>query len=180
MESVWKAADEDPDCDAYVVPIPYYDRNPDHSLGEFHYEGGDFPDYVPIIHYEAYDFEKRRPDVVYIHNPYDDTNYVTSVDPRVYSNELKKYTDKLVYIPYFVLSEPDANNPNDVDAISHFVITPVVLNADKVIVQSEAMKQTYINALLNALGNTPQNRNKFEKKFWERDRRSLIRLSKCH
>ena len=28
MESVWKAADRDPDCDAYVVPIPYYDREP--------------------------------------------------------------------------------------------------------------------------------------------------------
>ena len=22
LESVWKAADEDPDCDAYVIPIP--------------------------------------------------------------------------------------------------------------------------------------------------------------
>ena len=25
LESVWKSADEDPDCDAYVVPIPYAD-----------------------------------------------------------------------------------------------------------------------------------------------------------
>lgn len=31
LESVWKAADEDPNCDAYVVPIPYYDRNSDGS-----------------------------------------------------------------------------------------------------------------------------------------------------
>ena len=29
LESVWKAADEDPECDAYVIPIPYYDKNPD-------------------------------------------------------------------------------------------------------------------------------------------------------
>lgn len=101
LESVWKAADEDPDCDAYVVPIPYYDRNPDYSFGEFHYEGGDYPNYVPITHYEAYDFEARRPDVVYIHNPYDEYNNVTSVDPRFYSHELKKYTECLVYIPYY-------------------------------------------------------------------------------
>ena len=39
LESVWRAAWEDPDCDAYVIPIPYYDRNPDRSLGELHYEG---------------------------------------------------------------------------------------------------------------------------------------------
>ena len=28
LESVWQAADADPDCDAYVVPIPYYDTPP--------------------------------------------------------------------------------------------------------------------------------------------------------
>ena len=28
LESVWKAADADPECDAYVIPIPYYDKNP--------------------------------------------------------------------------------------------------------------------------------------------------------
>lgn len=29
LESVWKAADEDENCDAYVIPIPYYDKNSD-------------------------------------------------------------------------------------------------------------------------------------------------------
>jgi len=101
LESVWKAAAEDPDCDAYVVPIPYYDRNPDRSFGEFHYEGGYYPDYVPVVHYEAYNLEQRRPDVIYIHNPYDGNNLVTSVDPRFYSSELKKYTECLVYVPYY-------------------------------------------------------------------------------
>ena len=51
LESVWKAADEDPCCDAYVVPIPYYDRNPDGSLGDMHYEGELYPYYVPITGY---------------------------------------------------------------------------------------------------------------------------------
>ena len=27
LESVWQAADSDPYCDAYVIPIPYYDKN---------------------------------------------------------------------------------------------------------------------------------------------------------
>lgn len=165
LESVWKAADEDPECDAYVVPIPYYDRNPDHSFGEFHYEGGEYPDYVPVTHYNNYDISKRRPDVIYIHNPYDDCNYVTSVDPRFYSRELKKYTDKLVYIPYFVLDEPDPDNPKSVESVAHFVITPGVLNADKVIVQSEAMKQTYIKALLKELGDRFENRHILENKI---------------
>lgn len=132
LESVWKAADEDPDCDAYVVPIPYYDRNPDHSFGEFHYEGGDYPDYVPVVHYEAYNLEQRRPDVIYIHNPYDGNNLVTSVDPRFYSNQLKKYTDKLVYIPYFVVASPNIR--------FNILGTPVCINSDNIILQSEGIK----------------------------------------
>lgn len=38
LESVWQAADADPDCDAYVIPIPYFDKNPDGSFGQVHYE----------------------------------------------------------------------------------------------------------------------------------------------
>lgn len=149
LESVWKAADEDPECDVYVVPIPYYDRNPDHSFGEFHYEGGEYPDYVPVTHYNNYDISKRRPDVIYIHNPYDDCNYVTSVDPRFYSRELKKYTDKLVYIPYFVVDDS-----RDIDKIEHYALAPAVINADLVIVQSEKVRQKYIDVLLPHYGNS--------------------------
>lgn len=101
LESVWKAADTDEGCDAYVVPIPYYDRNPDMSFGQLHYEGHKFPKGVPVTFYQDYDMEKRRPDVIYIHNPYDEYNVVTSVAPEYYSYELKKYTETLVYIPYY-------------------------------------------------------------------------------
>ena len=48
LESVWKAADADPECDAYVIPIPYFDRNADGTVKEMHYEGDLFPDYVPV------------------------------------------------------------------------------------------------------------------------------------
>lgn len=159
LESVWKAADEAPDCDAYVVPIPYYDRKPDGMFGEFHYEGSEYPDYVPVVHYEAYNLEQCRPDVIYIHNPYDGNNYVTSVDPKFYSNELKKYTDMLVYIPYFVADE------SRLEEVTHFALTPGVVNADRVIVQSEAMRQVYINALLEYFGDTPGNRKTIEEKI---------------
>lgn len=152
LESVWKDADADKNCDTYVVPIPYYDRNPDGTFSKYHYEGKSFPDYVPITHYEKYELQKQLPDIIYIHNPYDEYNYVTSVDPRFYSKELKKYTDKLVYIPYFVLAEVDPNNRQAVEMIAHFCTAPGVLYADKVIVQSENMRQVYINVLTKNFG----------------------------
>lgn len=102
MESVWMAANEDPDCFVKVIPIPYYDRNSEGRLSELHYEGMDMPEYVEITHYNDYNIEEMHPDIVYIHNPYDAGNYVTCVHPKFFSSELKKSTDMLVYIPYFM------------------------------------------------------------------------------
>lgn len=104
LESIWMAADADPECDAYVVPIPYYERSPQGMLEVYHYEGEQFPEYVPVTYYADYSLEQRQPDIVYIHNPYDDRNYVTSVAPQYYSREIKKYTKLLVYIPYYITS----------------------------------------------------------------------------
>ena len=140
LESVWRAADEDPDCDAYVIPIPYYDKNPDGSFRQVHDERDQYPEDVPITNFEEYDFAERRPDMIFIHNPYDDCNYVTSVAPFFYAKNLKQFTDKLVYIPYFVLGEIDPDNEEALKGIEHFCVTPGVLYADKVIVQSEAMR----------------------------------------
>lgn len=156
LESVWKAADDDPDCDAYVVPIPYYERNPDRSLGQYHYEGDRFPSYVPITHYSKYDLEKRRPDAIYIHNPYDGNNFITTVDPRFYSTELKKYTEMLVYIPYFVLEDREQWDDKYLETVEKFVLLPGVLNADKVIVQSENMRKIYIRTLLKYCGSSKE------------------------
>lgn len=143
LESVWKAADADPDCEAYVMPIPYFDKNPDGSLGEEHYEGNLFPEDVPITRYDALDLEECHPDIIYIHNPYDEYNHVTSVHPYFYSSSLKKFTDKLVYIPYFVCSETtrEAN-----------CLLKGVVSADAVIVQSDKIRDEYIKYFQASMG----------------------------
>ena len=145
LESVYLAAKEDPNCDAYCVPIPYYDRNPDKSLGQMHYEGNEYPKNIEVIDWQTYNFEERKPDAIYIHNPYDDWNLVTCVHPRYFSANLKKYTDKLVYIPYFVTQEIEPDDQKAIDGMKHFCFLPGIVNADKVILQSENIRQIYIN-----------------------------------
>ena len=143
LESVWLAAVEDPQCDVYVIPIPYYDKNPDDgALGQMHYEGDQYPDYVPVVDWRSYDFESRRPDVIYVHNPYDEYNYSTSVHPDFYSKRLKEFTGMLVYIPYFVCVEDGMDKD--------LCVLPGVLYADKVIVQSDEVRQMYIREFKNA------------------------------
>lgn len=160
LESVWKAADEDPNCNAYMIPIPYYDRDPEGNFTEMHDEGDLYPDYVPITRYDEYNFAQRHPDMIFIHNPYDNHNYVTSVHPFFYSDKLKEYTDQLIYIPYFILGEVNLDNEDSIMKMAHFATTPGVINADKVIVQSENMRQAYIKALTMVAG-------EHTRKHWE-------------
>lgn len=129
LESVWMAADVDPNCDAYVIPIPYYDKNKDGSFGAEHYEGDRYPDYVPVTHYNNYDFENRRPDMVFIHNPYDQFNNVTSVHPFFYSKNLKQYTDCLVYVPYYCTSGGMSEAQGY--AVSYYFADYIVIQAEK-------------------------------------------------
>ncbi len=160
LESEWKKADADENCTALVVPIPYYDKNPDGSVRAVHYEADQYPSYVPVTDYKTYDLEARHPDKIYIHNPYDSANYVTSVLPQFYSDKLKEYTDDLIYIPYYVLGEPDPDDEKSLEGMERFVTTPGVFNAHHVIVQSEAMRKAYIKVLVKYAGDDT-------KSYWE-------------
>lgn len=167
LESVYLAAREDENCEAYVVPIPYFDRKADKTLGEMHYEGEEYPANILITNWEKYNFEERLPDVIYIHNAYDDSNLVTCVHLRFFSSNLKKYTEKLVYIPYFVLEEIDPNDQEKIDAMKHFCFLPGIVNADRVILQSENMRQIYMNEyakVVETAGGTID-RKQLEEKF---------------
>ena len=169
LESVWRAAYEDKDnCLAYVVPIPYCDRNPDGTPKTWHCERDLFPKDVPTMDWQDIDLQQLHPDVIFIHNPYDNCNIVTSTGEDYYSINLKKCTDKLIYIPYFVLGEPefdydDPEKAEDVlkaeDEWADYILKPGVLNADFSIVQSEAVKRVYVN-VLSRYTNAPR-------KYWE-------------
>lgn len=134
LESIYLAAKADPDCDAYCVPIPYYNLNPDRSFGEMHYEGNEYPEEIEVTDWQEYDFEERKPDVIYIHNPYDNWNLVTSVHPKYYSSNLKKYTDTLVYVPYYSMS-------GGMSKAQSFI--PSYVNMDYIVIQSPEFRKYF-------------------------------------
>ena len=135
IESIYLAAKSDPDCDAFFIPIPYFDCKAGGSLGEMHYEGMEcYSDYIQITDWQAYNIEERRPDVIVTFAPYDGNNIVTRVHPDFFCERLRKLTDMLIYIPYFVT----------VDDIQESHVAAGCLFAHKVIVQSEKIRDSYI------------------------------------
>lgn len=139
MESVWRATKQDENCICSVVPIPYFELNGNGIPPTLCYEGDNFPNDVPIVQYSLYDIKKHHPDIIYFHNPYDGYNYVTQVEETYFSSNLSKYTNMLVYIPYFVAGA--YSNVKNAEAIC---LTPGSKNANRVIVQSELHKELFV------------------------------------
>lgn len=136
LESIWMAADKDERCEALVVPITYYELDSNRDKKNKINERDLFPEYVNTINDEEYDLENDLPDIIYIHNPYDNTNLVTRVDSRYYSWNLKKYCEKLVYIPYYKW----------VDGVSATDLRPGMYHADYAVQNSEDAVARYIDS----------------------------------
>lgn len=142
IESVYLAAKADSGCDAYWMPIPYFDKNSDGSFGTLHFEGADYyGSGLCCTDWQSYDMEARRPDAVITFNPYDDVNYVTSVHPDFYCKRLRELTDLLVYIPYFIHYE-------QMSPISGQI--PGAFFSHLIMVQSEHIREQYIDSMAAA------------------------------
>lgn len=135
LESVWREASEDREhCNTYVIPIPYADRNEDGTVAAWHCEADMFPDDVPVLDWHDYTLEKLKawqPDAIFIHNPYDDHNAVTSVDGQYYSSKLKTATAHLYYIPYYSTSGGMSENQKS---------CPAYENVEAIFVQAECLR----------------------------------------
>lgn len=138
MASIYCTALSDEDCDVSVVPIPYYNiTNPENI--SFCYEAGRFPKDVTCVHYDKYCEQEEYPDVIIIHNPYDEENNLTRVPERFYSANLINSTAKLVYAPYFTMSYYREEKH------SWMLASPANLNADLILAQSERVKNIYLD-----------------------------------
>jgi hypothetical protein len=145
LESIYFAAKADPNCVAHWIPIPYFELSPTGQLQLEIFEDSRYYDKnIECIDWYRYDLKIHHPDVIFTFNPYDNTNRVTSVHPIYYCEKLRKYTDVLVYVPYFVtVNESIAE---------HFCTLPGCLFAHKVILESELIRNEYIKVYKNKIG----------------------------
>ncbi len=157
MEPVWQKVKEDPDCKAFVMPIPYFYKNLDGSFGQIHYEQENFPADVSIADYNAYDFKNGRPDMIFFQSPYDEYNLTVSTHPFFYSRNLKRYTDNLIYIPPLELDASELTDPKASVNLKYYFGMPGPIHADFVLVSSEAMRNACIDYLTAFAGDDTKN-----------------------
>ena len=147
MESLWRAADSDKEhCNAYIIPIPYCNMNEDGTPNEWFLDAKKFPPGLPLLPWDKTDLSQLHPDIIVIHNPYEDRGKINCVDAHYYPSVLKKCTDKLVYIPYFIIRDKDAENPR-YGRVKILANASAFWHSDVIIMNSKAEKEAYIKAL---------------------------------
>ncbi len=150
LHSLWQAAAADENCDVYVAPLPYYYKDYDGSAKKICYEGEEFPEGITILDYKVLTteyLELLHPEVIVIQNPYDAWHPAISVPEIFYSVNIRRYTDKLVYVAPFVVEEFTKQNAREYANMQYYVTMPGVVYADVVLTQSENMKQMYVEKL---------------------------------
>lgn len=139
LESIFEAAKEDENCEAYVMPIPYYDKDQEGNFTEIHDESGSYPDDIGIISWQDNQVDEIDPDVIFIHNPYDGNNLLTSIHPDYYTNKLVRKDRIVIYVPYYATYGDNEGTPIPVGVSEIY--------SDYVIAQSEWQKRQYEIAL---------------------------------
>lgn len=159
----------DKDVDVFVVPMPIMKKS---FMGKILMSDGEIEDSVHIEEYpegivytdwKTYDPALHCPDEVYIENPYDGANPCLTVPPDFYAENLRKYAGKITYVPIGETSEFGQEDVNDWYNLKHYVTAPGVVFADEVRVQSDNIREQYINALTAFAGE--ENKAIWEKKI---------------
>ncbi len=116
-----------------------------------------------LIGYDVYDPVLHCPNRIYFQNPYDGANPFLTIPEKFYSENLRNYTEELICVPIGETSEFTDKDYNDQYNLKNYACTPGSVYADRIIVQSENIRDQYISALTSFAGE--DTRNDWEKKI---------------
>lgn len=179
IEWYWKKLIETGNTDIYIVPLPYYYKKYDGTRYASKYEYNEIEKNVKnsirqlknkeaslnthVVGYEEFDARLHQPEQIVIENPYDEWNQAITLPEEFYSRNIQKYTEKLVYIVPFQVEEFTKANYREYHNMQYYCTMPGVVRADVVYVQSENMREVYIQKLTDFAGEAT--RNVWEKKI---------------
>lgn len=158
MHPLWQDTMVDEDTDVYVIPAPYYYKDVfGNAKKEQQYETEGYPEDVVLTSYEEYNFEVHHPDQIIIQCPYDEYNFAMTIHPFFYAKNLRQYTEQLVYVPGLIMDEVGPGDERARKMLKYYCNTPGVVFSDLIFVQSEQMKQVYIELLTEFAGEDTRN-----------------------
>ncbi len=165
FQTLWEDLSKDNENIISVIQLPLFKKKDFGKLEEIPCPTGKLPKEITLLPCNDYDWEGRHTDVIYTQYAQDGSNLGFSVDPFFYLSNLRKYTDSIVYIPYPVMTELSIEDDLLMRDVRPLLVYNSLSFVDKIIVQSENMKDVYIELLA---GKNVEKRDFWKKKIsWE-------------
>ena len=97
FEPYWQEAKQNGDK-VFVIPVPYFEKRYDGSLGEEYYEGDKFPEDVEITKYDEYKYKGKLADLIVVRDNYNDKQVFYNVHPFYYIENIEQYAKEVVAV----------------------------------------------------------------------------------
>ncbi len=91
-------------------------------------------------------------DVIVTNYPYDEYNLITTIDKIYYSGSLRGICERLIYVPPFEARSVKKEDERAIKLMPQYVCTPMCARCDEIILQSDEMKERYVECLTKNSG----------------------------
>ncbi len=164
MKDAFLEVDGDERYRVEVIPIPYFYHDHEKMLVESKIDADKFEQLPELkgkmTSFEKYELEKRHPEMIVIQYPFDGYSGILGISKLLYTENLLKYTDKLVYIPFAAPDPPVSENDVVYDSLLELIEQPAVFYSDSIVVSSPKLRDCYIKRLVEMTDES-------NREFWE-------------
>lgn len=153
MQALYDYYRQQENTEVCVIPLPLFAKNLYGEIvaGQDEYDRNDkrneYPAYLNVIPWHAVRMQSYKFAAIVIQNPYDAENPYLTVPPAYYAKQLQQYTDCLIYMMPQGVNDFTENDITDIYGLKYSLTVPGAMYADKILIESGAMKELFVNHL---------------------------------
>jgi phosphorylcholine metabolism protein LicD len=153
MQALYDYYRQQENTEVCVIPLPLFAKNLYGEIvaGQDEYDKndkrGEYPADLNIIAWHTVQMQSYEFAAIVIQNPYDAENPYLTVPPAYYAKQLQQYTDCLIYMMPQGVNDFTENDITDVYGLKYSLTMPGAMYADRILIESPAMKALFVNHL---------------------------------
>lgn len=153
MQALYDYYRQQENTEVCVIPLPLFAKNLYGEIvaGQDEYDKndkrGEYPANLNIIAWHTVQMQSYEFAAIVIQNPYDAENPYLTVPTAYYAKQLQQYTDCLIYMMPQGVNDFTENDITDVYGLKYSLMMPGAMYADRILIESPAMKALFVNHL---------------------------------
>lgn len=153
MQALYDYYRQQENTEVCVIPLPLFAKSLYGEIvaGQDEYDKndkrGEYPADLNIIAWHTVQMQSYEFAAIVIQNPYDAENPYLTVPPAYYAKQLQQYTDCLIYMMPQGVNDFTENDITDVYGLKYSLTMPGAMYADRILIESPAMKALFVNHL---------------------------------